>query len=313
MEDRKSASRFRKLGLSLKARWQLLAMVVIPLAYIIVFHYIPMLGIQIAFKKYDFRKGIWGSPWVGLYQFERLIKSYQFTRIITNTLRLSLYGLLAGFPVPIIFALMLNAMPYMRYKKAVQTITYMPHFISTIVMVGILMQIFNIRIGIYGILGKLFTGSAPPDLFAMPNAFPHMYVWSGIWQGLGWNSIIYIAALAGIDPELYEAAIIDGASRFQRLVYIDLPGITSTISILLIMSVGRILGVGFEKVYLMQNNLNLKTSEVISTYVYKVGLVTGGGDFSFGTAVGLMNSVVSFVMIYLVNKICRRLGGASLW
>ena len=140
-----------------------------------------------------------------------------------------------------------------------------------------------------------------------------MYVWSGIWQGLGWNSIIYIAALAGIDPELYEAAIIDGASRFQRLVYIDLPGITSTISILLIMSVGRILGVGFEKVYLMQNNLNLKTSEVISTYVYKVGLVTGGGDFSFGTAVGLMNSVVSFVMIYLVNKICRRLGGASLW
>ena len=313
MEDRKSASRFRKLGLSLKARWQLLAMVVIPLAYIIVFHYIPMLGIQIAFKKYDFRKGIWGSPWVGLYQFERLIKSYQFTRIITNTLRLSLYGLFAGFPVPIIFALMLNAMPYMRYKKAVQTITYMPHFISTIVMVGILMQIFNIRIGIYGILGKLFTGSAPPDLFAMPNAFPHMYVWSGIWQGLGWNSIIYIAALAGIDPELYEAAIIDGASRFQRLVYIDLPGITSTISILLIMSVGRILGVGFEKVYLMQNNLNLKTSEVISTYVYKVGLVTGGGDFSFGTAVGLMNSVVSFVMIYLVNKICRRLGGASLW
>lgn len=313
MEDRKSASRFRKLGLSLKARWQLLAMVVIPLAYIIVFHYIPMLGIQIAFKKYDFRKGIWGSPWVGLYQFERLIKSYQFTRIITNTLRLSLYGLFAGFPVPIIFALMLNAMPYMRYKKAVQTITYMPHFISTIVMVGILMQIFNIRIGIYGILGKLFTGSVPPDLFAMPNAFPHMYVWSGIWQGLGWNSIIYIAALAGIDPELYEAAIIDGASRFQRLVYIDLPGITSTISILLIMSVGRILGVGFEKVYLMQNNLNLKTSEVISTYVYKVGLVTGGGDFSFGTAVGLMNSVVSFVMIYLVNKICRRLGGASLW
>ena len=295
------------------ARWQLLAMVALPLAYIIIFHYIPMLGIQIAFKKYDFRLGIWKSPWVGLYQFERLVKSYQFTRIITNTLRLSVYGLLAGFPVPIVFALALNAMPFVRYKKAVQTITYMPHFKSTIVMVGILMQIFNIRIGIYGILGKLFTGSAPPDLFAMPNAFPHMYVWSGIWQGLGWNSIIYIAALAGIDPELYEAAIIDGASRFQRLIYIDLPGIRSTISILLIMSVGGILGVGFEKVYLMQNNLNLKTSEVISTYVYKVGLVTGGGDFSFGTAVGLMNSVVSFTMIYLVNRICRKLGGASLW
>lgn len=301
------------LGRSMRARWQLLVMISIPLIYVLLFSYVPMAGIQLAFKKYDFREGIWGSPWVGLYQFRRFFKSYMFARVMKNTFAISLYSLLAGFPIPVIFALALNAMPFGRYRKIVQTITYMPHFISTVVMVGILMQVFNIRSGLYGVIGTALTGKIMPDLFGIPEAFTHLYVWSGIWQGLGWNSIIYIAALAGIDPELHEAAIIDGASRFQRMRYIDFPGIASTISIMLIMSMGGILSVGFQKVYLMQNNLNLMKSEVISTYVYKIGLVTGGGDFSFGTAIGLFNSVVSFVMIVTVNTICKRLGGSSLW
>lgn len=313
MKIKSMGERTRRLGRSVRMRWQLLAMIAIPLIYIVVFCYVPMAGVQIAFKKYDFRQGIWGSPWVGLYHFNRFFKSYMFDRVIRNTLTISFYSLLAGFPIPVIFALALNAMPYARYRKIVQTITYMPHFISTVVMVGILMQIFNIRTGLYGVIGTALTGKPMTDLFGIPEAFTHMYVWSGIWQGLGWNSIIYIAALAGIDPELHEAAIIDGASRFQRLLYVDLPGITSTISIMLIMSMGGILSVGFEKVYLMQNNLNMITSEVISTYVYKIGLVTGGGDFSFGTAVGLFNSVISFAMIITVNTICKRMGGASLW
>ena len=272
-----------------------------------------MAGIQIAFRKYDFRFGMWGSEWAGFSQFERFFNSHMFGRVIKNTLAVSFYSLFAGFPIPVIFALALNAMPFGRYKKLVQTVTYMPHFISTVVMVGILYQIFNIRTGIYGIIGQAITGRPVTDLFGVSGAFSHLYVWSGIWQGLGWNSIIYIAALAGIDPELHEAAIIDGASRFQRMIHVDLPGILPTVSIMLIMSMGRILSVGFEKVYLMQNDLNLVSSEVISTYVYKIGLVTGGGDFSFGTAIGLFNSVISFSMIITVNAICKRLGGASLW
>lgn len=307
------AARAKLLGRAMRMRWQLLVMVLIPLIYVIIFSYVPMAGIQIAFRRYDFRFGMWGSEWVGFNQFTRFFSSHMFERVIGNTISISFYSLFAGFPIPVIFALALNAMPFGRYKKLVQTVTYMPHFISTVVMVGILFQVFNIRTGIYGILGQAITGRPVTDLFGVPEAFPHLYVWSGIWQGLGWNSIIYIAALAGIDPELHEAAIIDGACRFQRMMHVDLPGILPTVSIMLIMSMGGILSVGFEKVYLMQNDLNLVNSEVISTYVYKIGLVTGGGDFSFGTAIGLFNSVISFTMIITVNAICKRLGGASLW
>ena len=180
-------------------------------------------------------------------------------------------------------------------------------------MVGILMQVFNMRSGVYGILYSAFTGSAAPDLFASPSAFRHMYVWSGIWQNLGWDTIIYLAALMNVDPELNEAAQIDGANRWQRMWHIDLPTILPTASILLILAAGKVMNVGFEKVYLMQNDLNISTSEVISTYVYKIGMVTGGGDFSYGTAIGLFNSVVNFILIILVNAICKKLGGSSLW
>ncbi len=296
-----------------KARWQLLVMLAVPLGFVLLFSYVPMFGIQIAFRSFEKNGGITGSPWVGLYQFARFTQSYMFGRIIKNTFILSFYSLVAGFPVPVIFALVLNAMPFQRYKKAIQTLTYVPHFISTVVFVGILMQLFSVRNGIYGIVGKFLTGHVPEDIYGTASSFRHIYVWSGVWQGLGWNSIIYIAALTGIDPGIHEAAIIDGASRWQRMKYIDIPGILPTVSIMLILAMGGILSVGFEKAYLMQTDLNLQTSEVISTYVYKIGLVTGGGDFSFGTAVGLFNSLVSFTMVITVNTISKKLGGSSLW
>lgn len=295
------------------ARWQLYLLLAIPLAYIIIFHYVPIGGLQMAMKAFDLRYGIARSPWVGFRYFEKFLDSFQFSRILSNTLTLSFYSLFAGFPLPILLALLLNAAPHQTYKKLIQTVTYIPHFISTVVMVGILMQVFNMRSGVYGILYSAFTGSAAPDLFASPSTFRHMYVWSGIWQNLGWDTIIYLAALMNVDPELNEAAQIDGANRWQRMWHIDLPTILPTASILLILAAGKVMNVGFEKVYLMQNDLNISTSEVISTYVYKIGMVTGGGDFSYGTAIGLFNSVVNFILIILVNAICKKLGGSSLW
>lgn len=303
----------KSLGSRIREHWQLYLFLIAPLAVIILFSYVPMGGIVLAFKKYDYRLGIWKSPWVGMKYFNRFFHSYQFKRVLTNTLSISFYSLLASFPLPILFALMLNAVPYPRFRKCVQTVTYMPHFISTVVMVGLLMQIFNARTGIFGVTWKAITGENAPDLFGIASAFPHLYVWSGVWQGTGWNSIIYFAALSGVDKQLHEAAEIDGANRFQRVWHIDLPCILPTASIMLIMAAGRVMSLGFEKIYLMQNSLNIAASEVISTYVYKVGIVTGGGDFSFGTAVGLFNSVVNFILLMTVNFVCKRLGGSSLW
>ena len=195
----------------------------------------------------------------------------------------------------------------------VQTVSYIPHFISTVVVVGMLMQIFNPRTGAVGNIYSLFTGGIMKDIFASPSAFPHLYVWSGIWQGIGWSSIIYIAALSSVDTELHEAAQIDGASRFRRVLHIDLPSILPTATIMLILSAGRVMSVGFEKVFLMQNSLNIGASEVISTYVYKVGMVIGTGDYSFATAIGLFNSVINFCLLVLVNFISRKLSETSLW
>lgn len=297
----------------IRANYQLYLFLAIPLFFVLLFSYVPMGGIILSFKQYDIRKGIFGSPWTGFKYFNSFFNSYQFEVVLKNTLWLSFYGLVASFPTPIIFALVLNAVPFLRYRKVVQTVTYMPHFISTVVMVGLLMQIFNARIGVFGVIWKAFTGEMAPDLFGKPNAFPHLYVWSGIWQGTGWSSIIYFAALSSVDKGLHEAAEIDGATRFQRVLHIDLPCILPTACIMLIMAAGRIMSVGFEKVFLMQNDLNLDTSEVISTYVYKIGIVTGGGDPSYGTAVGLFNSLVNFILMMFVNSVCRRLGGSSLW
>lgn len=306
----------KKYFLRMRKNWQLYVFLLIPVIYIIVFAYVPMSGVVLALKRYNPKLGIWGSPWVGMKNFNKFFNSYMFERVLTNTLRLSIYQLLAGFPLPIIFALALNSVQNQRFKKVVQTITYMPHFISTVVLVSMVIKIFNPLTGLYGKTYLSLTGSAAPDLLAMPTSFVHMYVWSGVWQQFGWDSIIYIAALAAVSPELHEAAEIDGANRIQRVFHIDLPCILPTATIMLILSFGKIMGVGFEKVYLLQNDLNLRTSEVISTYTYKVGLgsaIGGKTDYPYATAIGLFNSVVNMTLVFMMNTITRKLSDTSLW
>lgn len=306
-------SKGRLLWLRIRRHWQLYIFLLLPIIYLIVFKYVPMAGLQIAFKRFSARKGIWGSPWVGFSHFEKFFTSYQFERVIGNTLTLSFYSLLAGFPLPIVLALCMNATRSARYRSLVQNVTYIPHFISTVVIVGMINQIFNIRIGAFAQIWQVFSSSSVPDLLASADAFPHMYVLSGIWQNTGWNTVIYTAALAGVDPELHEAAEIDGASRFARLIHVDLPAIIPTITITLILRCGQLMGIGFDKVYLMQNDLNLRASEVISTYVYKVGLSADGGNFSYATAIGFFNSVINLIMLSVVNAISKRVGETSLW
>ena len=305
-------AKLRSLGKRIATHKQLYLFLLLPLAYLAIFSYTPMFGVQLAFRRFTMRQGIWDSPWVGFENFVKFFTSYMFPRVIKNTLTLSIYGLLAGFPLPIIFALGLNTIRNQRYKKTVQLVTYAPHFISTTVLVGMLMAVMNPRSGLYAALWNLLFNRYPPDLFGSADVFPHLYVWSGIWQTLGWSAIIYIAALSSVDMELHEAAQIDGASRFQRLYHIDFMSILPTASILLILSAGTIMSVGFEKVFLMQNTINLSASEVISTYVYKVGL-TGSTDFSYSTAIGFFNSVVNMCMLLLVNFVTGRLSKTSLF
>ena len=286
----------------------------IPLIYVVIFRYMPMAGLQIAFKKFDITLGMANSPWVGLKNFRKFITAYQFKRVLINTVSIQLYGLVAGFPFPILFALALNAVRSPRYKKAVQTITYMPYFISTVVLVSMMMQLFNPLTGLYGTLARALNGKTPSDLFGSPTAYPHLYVWSGIWQHFGYSSIIYIAALTAVDPNLHEAAQIDGASHLKRIIHIDFPSILPTIVIMLILNAGQLLNMGFEKSYLMQTSLNLRTSEVIATFIYKKGLGSGSSnDYSYATAVGMFNSLVNTFLIVLVNFISGKIGNTSLW
>jgi putative aldouronate transport system permease protein len=295
------------------ASWEFYVFLIIPLAYLVIFVYIPMAGVQIAFRRFTPRGGMWGSEWVGLRNFVKFFQSYQLKRILPNTLRLSFYSLTAGFPIPVIFALLLNVMGNGRTKKLIQTVTYMPHFISTVVLVGMVIRICSPVNGLYAHIIRLFD-LKNVDILAQPDTFPHLYVWSGIWQNFGWSSIIYLAALAGVSSELHEAAEIDGANRFQRVIHIDFPAILPTATIMLILGCGSIMGVGFEKVYLMQNDMNLRTSEVISTYVYKVGLGSGGlSDFSYATAIGFFNSVINLIMVGGVNAMTKRMSDTSLW
>ena len=292
--------------------WQLYLFLLVPLVYIIIFAYFPMMGAQIAFRKFTAREGIWGSAWVGFDNFIKFFKSYQFKQVISNTIILSVSTIIAGFPVPIIFALLMNSLTSQKFKKISQTIVNLPHFISIVVLVGILFQIFNNNTGLYGTVLQSISGVKAPDLFSNPRNFRIMYVASGIWQEFGWGSIIYLAALAGVSTDLHEAAVIDGASRFQRVIHIDFPGILPTITILLILRMGTVMSIGFEKVFLMQNSVNLPLSEVISTYVYKTGLM-GTTDFSYSTAIGLFNSVINMILIVTVNFFTRRMSETSLW
>ncbi|HOJ11147.1 MAG TPA: ABC transporter permease subunit [Clostridiales bacterium] len=293
---------------------QLYFLLALPIAYLIIFHYVPMLGTQIAFKNFKPSEGIWRSKWIGLDHFSKFVNSYMFSRVIKNTIVVSLYSLIAGFPIPIILALALNCLRCERWKKVIQTILYMPHFVSVVVIIGMLTQMFNPVVGLYGHIYRTLFEGMPPDLLSEPKSFPHLYVWSGIWQNMGWNSILYFAALSHVDLSLHESAMIDGASRFKRIMHIDIPTILPTVVIVFILNTGHIMNVGFEKAFLMQNNLNLVASEVISTYVYKIGLTgLGGSNFSYATAIGLFNSVINLIILIIVNKIAKKVGEISLW
>lgn len=301
----------KRMKLAIMRDWQYWLFLVIPLAYLMIFAYYPMLGVQIAFRNFTAKGGIWNSEWVGLKHFITFFESYQFTRVVSNTFILSIYGLIVNTVIPIGFALIFNCVEHTRFKKVVQTIVTLPHFISVVVLVGILMQIFNSRVGLYGIAYEAITGRYPADIFANAGNFRHLYVWSGIWQNFGWSAVIYIAALSGVDLSLHEAARIDGATRLQRVRYIDFPHIKPTMILLFIMDCGHIMSVGFEKVFLLQNDLNRSASELISTYVYQVGLVQS--NYSYATAIGLFNSLINLVLILVMNKLSRRMSETSLW
>lgn len=281
-------------------------LLLIPVVYVIIFNYVPMYGVLMAFKKYAPSKGIWGSPYVGLYNFMRFFESPNSFTIIRNTLMLSIYSLIASFPFPIILALLINHSFSTKLKKAVQSITFAPYFLSTVIMVGLLMQVLSLRSGIVNVLISAL-GFQQINFVGEPALFSHLYVWSGIWQGTGYSAVIYIAALAGVDPTYHEAARIDGASIWKRMWHIDLATIRPTVVILIILSMGGILNVGFEKVYLMQNPLNLGTSEIISTYVYKVSIQSSRPDFSFGTAIGLFQNIVALILTLAVNFISNKI------
>ncbi|CAH8772602.1 ABC transporter permease [Paenibacillus dendritiformis] len=294
----------------LRKHWQMYLLLAPVMVYFIVFHYVPMYGVQIAFKDFIATKGITGSPWVGMKHFERFYQSYYFWRLIKNTLGIGLYQLLVGFPVPILLALMINEIRGKWFKKTVQTVTYAPHFLSTVVMVGILVIFLSPDTGMINHLIRAFGGE-PISFLTEPGWFKSLYVFSGVWQQMGWSSIIYLAALSGVDPQLHEAARVDGASRLQRIWHVNLPCIMPTIVILLILNTGSILSVGFEKVFLMQNDMNLESSDVFATYVYRSGLL--GAQYSFSAAVGLFSNIVNFILLVSVNFIARKAGNTSLW
>lgn len=298
------------IGKRIRVNWELYLFLVPAILYFLVFHYAPMYGIQIAFKNFIPSKGIMDSPWVGFDHFERFFNSYYFWDLLWNTFSLSFYELLIGFPLPIILALAFNEIRTGPFKKMVQSVTYAPHFISVVVMAGMIITFLSPSTGILVQFIK-WMGFDAPNFLSDPAWFKTVYVLSGVWQSTGWGTIIYLAALSGVDPQQHEAAIVDGASRFKRLLHINLPAILPTITILLILNMGNILTIGFEKILLLQNSLNMESSDVISTYVYRTGLVDA--QYSFSTAVGLFNSFINVILLVTVNRIARRTSENSLW
>ena len=292
--------------------WGLYLLLLPSFLLLLIFSYKPMYGVILAFKDYKNSLGITGSPWADpLFKyFTRFFKSFQFGTTIRNTLALNLYSLLVGFPIPIFLALMINQITAKRFRKGFQTVLYLPHFISTVVMVGLLLIWLSPSRGLLGAFYGLFHKTAP-NILGMPGAFRSIYVWSDVWQHAGWDSIVFLAALSSVDPTLYEAAVVDGATRWQKQIFIDLPLLLPTASIMLILRAGGIMNVGFEKVFLMQNSLNQTRSEVIATYVYKMGLKSN--QYSISTAVNLFNNVINFALLMLVNGITKKLGETSLW
>ncbi|TBL79479.1 ABC transporter permease [Paenibacillus thalictri] len=295
---------------SISKNWDLYLLVLPVVLYFLLIKYLPMYGIQIAFKDFSVAKGIWGSQWVGFKHFIRFFNNYQFWTLIRNTVGISLYQIAVAFPMPILFALLINEVRSKRFKKTVQSITFMPYFLSTVVLVGIVMAFLAPSTGLVNHVISYFGGE-PVYFMTEPGMFKSIYVFSDIWQTMGFSSVLYIAVLAGVDAHLYEAAIIDGASKFQRMIHIAVPCLIPTAIIMLIFQFGSIMDIGFEKIFLMQNELNRTSSSVISTYVYEIGLL--GSQYSFSAAVGLFNSVINFVLIIIVNQVAKRVSGISLW
>ena len=306
---RKQETLGTRLSREIHRNWIMYLMLIPVVIYFLVFCYGPMYGVIIAFKKYNAKLGILGSEWVGFDHFSRFFKSYSFKLLLGNTLKISFYSLLVGFPIPIIFALFLHYLDIKPLKKFIQMISYAPHFLSTVVICSML-TLFCAQNGFFNIIGGFF-GLEPVDMLTKSEFFTHIYVWSGVWQGMGWSSIIYMAALAGVDHEMHEAAIVDGANIFQRMLRIDLPAITPTIVMLLILQMGSIMNLGFEKAFLLQNDLNLRASQIISTYVYELGLVKA--DYAFSTAVGLFNNVINVTLLVLANLFSKKVLKESLW
>ncbi|MCI1831775.1 MAG: ABC transporter permease subunit [Bifidobacterium sp.] len=305
IESRRRAPVYIRLINHFRLYWQLWVFVLPSIFFIVLFAYVPMYGVQLAFRNYDITKGLTGGEWVGWKYFQQFFNDPMFTEIITNTIRISLWTLVMGFIVPIILALLINQISSSAVKGFVQTITYMPHFISTVVMVSIL-QIF-LAPGT-GLLGRFFGKTS---LMGDPQAFTPIYWISEVWQHAGWNCIIYLAALSSVDLALYEAARIDGAGRLQLIRYVDIPTIMPTVGVLLILNMGSVLGVGFEKVWLMQNTLNVTASEVIATYTYRIGILDN--QFSYSTAIGLFNSVVNFFFLIIANAVAKRVSNTSIF
>ncbi|MGG1515383.1 ABC transporter permease subunit [Paenibacillus oryzisoli] len=289
--------------------YDLYLMLVPVLAYYVIFQLQPIYGLQIAFKDFSASLGIWDSPWVGFAHFERFFSSYYFGRLLSNTIEISLYALVVGFPMPILLALLLNEVRWLKLKKFIQNVTYFPHFVSVIVVAGMI-NVFTSPDGLINTVASWF-GAEKSSLLTNPAYFKTIYVISHVWQHTGWNAIIYIAALASINPELYEAATIDGASRLKRILHVSLPGIFSTIIVLFILQIGSLLDVGFQKILLLQNPLNLEASDVISTYVYRTGILQG--NYSLSTAVGLFNTLINVTLLVTANTVIKRFTKNSLW
>ncbi|MBR5382485.1 MAG: sugar ABC transporter permease [Clostridia bacterium] len=308
MSTKSSAGILKQFRRKVLSNWMLYLFVLPTLAYIVIFHYLPLYGIQIAFRNYKPARGIWGSDWVGFKYFIKFFNSYNFYEIVRNTLIISFMEMLM-FPMPILLALVLHYTPIAWLRKFTQSVTYAPYFISVVVLCGMVVAFFS-QSGIVNQISLKLGGQAV-DYMNYPKYWRALYVGSGVWRQTGYSAVIYIAALAGVSPELHEAAIVDGANRMQRIWHIDIPGILPTIVILLILRCGRVMSVGFQKAYLLQNDLNLEVSEIISTYVYKMGLQKG--QYSLSTAVGLFNNIINFLLVISVNKAANVLTGSGLW
>ena len=311
LTTRRSVPRLREKTLlqRMLAHWQIYLLILPAILYIFFFYYMPMTGLQIAFKDYRVSKGIWGSEWVGLKYFIKFFNYPHCWRIIRNTLVISLYSL-ATFPLSILLALFINELQSVRFRKTVQMVTYAPHFISTVVLCSMVTLFLNRSNGLVNNMAELLGGTRV-DYLGTTGWFATIYVWSGVWQDIGWGTIIYLATLSGVSPELHEAAHIDGANRLQVIWHVNIPSILPTVIIMLIMSCGRILTVGFEKIYLLQNSLNLDVSQVISTYTYELGLL--GSQYSYSTAIGLFNTVVNVTLLVIVNTVAKYTSDVSLW